>query len=63
VGKFEQNAVSYVWIRNTLDLTPLVVSANLRDCVERNPLLEIVKEARELEFDAVGNLASWWDQA
>ncbi len=63
VGKFEQNTVSYVWIRNTLDLTPMVVSANLREDVERNPLLEIVKESRELEFDAAGNLAAWWDQA
>ena len=62
VGKFEQNTVSYVWIRNTLDLTPLVISENLRDGVERNPLLEIVKQARELEFDAAGNLAAWWDQ-
>lgn len=62
VGKFDQETINYVWIRNTLELTPLVVSANLQDVVERNPLLEIVKPARELEFDATGNLVPWWDQ-
>ncbi|MEN6601997.1 MAG: hypothetical protein ABFD86_06230 [Bryobacteraceae bacterium] len=60
VGKFEQETVSYVWIRNTLELTPLVVSENLRADVERNPLLEIVGQARELEYDSAGNLKSWW---
>ncbi len=60
VGKFEQETVSYVWIRNTLELTPLVISENLRDVVERNPLLEIVGQARELEYDASGNLKNWW---
>jgi len=63
VGKFEQETISYVWIRNTLELTPLVVSANLREVVERDPQLEIIKAARELEFDAAGNLVPWWDQA
>jgi len=60
VGKFEQETVSYVWIRNTLELTPLVISENLRDVVERNPLLEFVGQARELEYDASGNLKNWW---
>ncbi len=61
VGKFAMETVTYVWIRNTLDLTPLVVSANLRDVVERNPLLEIMREARELEYDEAGNLVECWE--
>ena len=44
------------WIHNTLELTPIVLSENLRAEIERNPLLEIVEGPMELEFDAAGDL-------
>ena len=43
-------------IRNTIELTPIVLSENLRSEIEANPLLEIAGPPYDLEFDSVGNL-------
>jgi hypothetical protein len=56
VGKFDMQEVRIGWIHNTLELTPMVLSENLRAEIERNALLEIVEGPMELEFDAVGDL-------
>jgi hypothetical protein len=56
VGRFEQEHVTMGWIRNTMKLGLLGLSENLLDEVKRNPELEQIGEARELEFDAGGNL-------
>jgi DNA-directed RNA polymerase specialized sigma54-like protein len=48
--------VTIGWIRNTLELSVLALSENLRPAIERNPMLEIVSDAREIEFDSAGNL-------
>jgi hypothetical protein len=56
VGKFDMDAVRIGWIHNTLALTPLALSENLRPEIERNPLLEILEGPQELEFDGAGNL-------
>ena len=56
VGKFDMQAVRIGWIRNSLELTPLALSENLRAEIEQNPLLEIVEGPMELEFDAAGDL-------
>jgi len=51
------NEVTYGWIRNTMELTRLALSENVRAEVEQNPLLEI-EAAIDLEFDTTGNLIS-----
>jgi hypothetical protein len=56
VGKFDIREVTIGRIRNTMELSLLALSENLRPQIERNPMLEIVSEARELTFDASGNL-------
>jgi hypothetical protein len=56
VGKFEQQDVTIGWIRNTMQLSLLAVSENLRPQIEQNPQLEIVGPAREMQFDDSGNL-------
>jgi hypothetical protein len=56
VGKFDAREVTIGWIRNTLELSDLALSENLRPAIERNPTLEIVSTARAIEFDSAGNL-------
>jgi hypothetical protein len=58
VGRFDPLEVTIGWIRNTLELACLAISENLRGEIERNPLLEIVEDPRELEFDHDSNLVS-----
>lgn len=56
VGKFDSRDVSIGWIRNTLELSPILLSENLLGEIRRNPILEVVGEAQPIEFDADGNL-------
>ena len=56
VGKFERDEVTIGWIRNSLELSTLVLSENLKPAIEKDPLLEILGPARELQFNASGNL-------
>jgi hypothetical protein len=58
VGKFEMSEVTIGWIRNSLELATLAVSENLRPEIAKDPLLEVVEPARELQFDANGNLVN-----
>jgi hypothetical protein len=58
VGRFDMQAVRIGWIHNSLELTPIALSENLRAEIERNPLLEIIEGPMDLEFDAAGNLES-----
>jgi hypothetical protein len=57
VGRLALDEVTYGWIRNTMELTRLAVSENVRAEVEKNPLLAI-EAAIDCEFDAAGNLIS-----
>jgi hypothetical protein len=57
VGKVDLSEVTYGWIRNSLELGFLRLSENLRGEINKNPLLEIVGPAEEIDFDAAGNLA------
>src|SRR5437763_8754613 len=41
VGKLDMSEVTYGWIRNTMELSRMAVSENVRAEVEQNPLLEI----------------------
>lgn len=56
VGKFESEDVTIGWIRNTMELSPILLSENLLPEIRKNPLLEVVGEAQEIEFDAAGDL-------
>ncbi len=56
VGRMEVSEVRIGWIRNTLELASLRLSENMREEIERNPLLEVSGEAVPLVFDEEGNL-------
>lgn len=56
VGKFNMEDVTIGWMRNSLELGTLALTQNLLPQIRQNPMLEIVGSARELEFDANGNL-------
>jgi hypothetical protein len=56
VGKHDLREVTYGWIRNSLELALIGLSENLRRQIAQNAELEIVGEARPLEFDSAGNL-------
>jgi hypothetical protein len=57
VGKLDLDEVTYVWIRNTMELGLLALSENLRGEIERNPLLEI-EATVDFDFDGQNNLLS-----
>jgi hypothetical protein len=57
VGKIDLDEVTYVWIRNTMELGRLACSQNLRGEVEKNPLLEI-EATVDFDFDGQSNLIS-----
>lgn len=59
VGRQDPADATVGWIANTLDLGLMAFSANLRDELERNPRIEILGEARPLEFDERGDLVDW----
>ncbi|HVW84763.1 MAG TPA: hypothetical protein VHB50_08775, partial [Bryobacteraceae bacterium] len=50
VGKHDIADVRLGWIQNTLELTPVALSENMRAEIAKNPLLEIIEEAHELPF-------------
>jgi hypothetical protein len=57
VGRIDLDQVTYIWIRNTMDLGRLALSENLRGAVEKNPLLEI-EATVDFDFDGESNLIS-----
>jgi hypothetical protein len=56
VGKFDTATVTIGWIHNTLELATLGISENLRPEIDKDPMLEILGPARDLEFDANSNI-------
>ncbi len=56
VGKFDSKEVTFGWIQNSLELSPLVLSENLLPEIQADPMLEVLGPARPMEFDAEGNL-------
>ena len=57
VGKIDLDAVTYGWIRNSMELGRVALSENLRPVVEANPDLEI-EATIDFEFADDGNLVS-----
>jgi hypothetical protein len=56
VGIFDGADLRVAWLKNTLELTPVALSENLRPEIEKNPILEILEGPMEMPFDASGNL-------
>jgi hypothetical protein len=56
VGKSELSDVTIGWIRNSLEISTLVLSENLMEQVKANPILELLGAPQPLPFDAEGNL-------
>jgi hypothetical protein len=56
VGKHNSEDVRIGWIENTLEISTIALSDNMRAEIERNPILEILEESHALPFDADGNL-------
>lgn len=48
--------IKLVRIKNTLTMSEIEVSANLRPLVEANPAMRVISEPRPMPFDAEGNL-------
>ncbi|MGA2267165.1 MAG: hypothetical protein ABSH44_01725 [Bryobacteraceae bacterium] len=57
VGKIDLDEVTYVWIRNTMELGRLAFSENLRGEIEKSPLVEI-EATVDFDFDGRSNLIS-----
>jgi hypothetical protein len=57
VGKLDPLDVTYGWLRNTLEVTRIALSGNLRPQIERNSELTIENEF-EFQFDDDRNLVS-----
>jgi hypothetical protein len=57
VGKLDLSTVTIGWIRNSMELTRLAVTENLRSELEKNPLVEI-ESTVDFEFDGAGQLIS-----
>ncbi len=60
VGKMDLSDLRIGWIPNSLDLTAIELSENMRSEVEANSQLEIIEAGRELPFDEAGNLHAAW---
>jgi hypothetical protein len=58
VGKLDPAAVRVGWIRNTLELTPMACSENLRAELERHPAVADIGEPFALPFNTAGDLES-----
>ncbi len=59
VGRTDPAELRMGWIANTLELGRLALTENLRGELEQRPGIEILGEARPLEFDARGDLVNW----
>jgi hypothetical protein len=57
VGKADAAQVTYGWIRNTLEVDRLAISANLREQINRQAYLEVESET-DVTWDEEGNLVS-----
>jgi len=56
VGKFDPAEVTFAWIPNSLHLTTLAVSENLRGAIESNAAIEVLGEPQPFPFGVDGDL-------
>uniref|UniRef100_Q01W64 LarA-like N-terminal domain-containing protein n=1 Tax=Solibacter usitatus (strain Ellin6076) TaxID=234267 RepID=Q01W64_SOLUE len=57
VGRLDLSEVTFGWIRNTMELTRIAVSENVKAEIEKNSELEI-EATIDFDFDGEGNLIS-----
>jgi len=62
VGRADASEVTCVWIRNTLELSNIVVTENLLPAMQGRKDMEVIGPAAEWEFDGAGNLAGGFDR-
>ncbi len=62
VGRAESSEVTCVWIRNTLELSQIVVTENLLPAMRGRSDMEVAGPACEWEYDGAGNLAGGLDR-
>ena len=55
-GRPDTAQCTVAWIRNTMELSAMLVSENLLDELRANPQIEVVSEPRPFVFDAEGQL-------
>ena len=58
VGRSDPSEVTFVWIRNTLELSDILVSENLLNTARERNDIEQTGEPSEWDFDAEGNLTT-----
>ncbi len=58
VGIFDPADLRLIWAKNTLELTPIAMSENMRGEIERNSALEILEGPMELPYNTMGDLDS-----
>lgn len=58
VGKLDQAEVTIGWVRNSLEISSLFLSENLRGQIAADATLEIVGAAEAMAFDQHGNLTN-----
>ena len=56
-GVLDQQKVTIGWIANSLELSTIRITENLRPELESNPHIKIEGDAEEFDFDSSGNLA------
>lgn len=60
-GKLDTQECTVVWVRNTLQLSHLLVSENLLPELSANPAIRVLGAAEDLSFDSQGDLISPFD--
>ena len=58
VGKLDQSEVTIGWVKNSLEISTILLSENLRTQIESNPKLEIMGSVEPMAFDKNGNLTN-----
>jgi hypothetical protein len=56
LGRIDTREATVGWIRNTMDLDELLLSENLRQEIEQNPILEVIGGPQPIEFQSDGSL-------
>ena len=62
VGRSDASEVTFVWIRNTLELSDISVSENLLNTARERDDIEQTGDPSEWDFDAQGNLTNGFAQ-
>ena len=57
LGRVNISEATIGWIKNSLELDAIALSENLLEQIRKNPMLEVIQPAREMDFDSAGNFA------